>query len=333
VDQEAMLYRRVGKSGLQTSVVSLGAWATIGEQLDLAESVRLMDEAYGLGINFFDNAETYADGRAEEAMGRALAELKWPRETFLVSSKVFYGTGGEGPTARGLSRKHVIEACDAALRRLSVDYLDLYLCHRPDPDVPIAETVEAMSDLISHQGKVLYWGTSEWPAVDIARACEIASERNLVAPIIEQAQYNLLRRSRVEREYLTLFERFGLGLSVWSPLAYGLLTGKYNDGFPDGARLSREGYEELRSGVLDGRASARLEAIRAACALAERLEMSPAQLSMLWVVSNESVSTAITGASTPSQLRETVAAVALVDRMTPSLRAEVADLFSSDLVD
>lgn len=328
-----MLYRRVGKSGLQTSVVSLGAWATIGEQLDLAESVRLMDEAYGLGINFFDNAETYADGRAEEAMGRALAELKWPRETFLVSSKVFYGTGGEGPTARGLSRKHVIEACDAALRRLSVDYLDLYLCHRPDPDVPIAETVEAMSDLISHQGKVLYWGTSEWPAVDIARACEIASERNLVAPIIEQAQYNLLRRSRVEREYLTLFERFGLGLSVWSPLAYGLLTGKYNDGFPDGARLSREGYEELRSGVLDGRASARLEAIRAACALAERLEMSPAQLSMLWVVSNESVSTAITGASTPSQLRETVAAVALVDRMTPSLRAEVADLFSSDLVD
>lgn len=328
-----MLYRRIGRSGLQASVISLGAWATIGERLDVAATARMMDAAYGLGINFFDNAETYLDGQAEEVMGRALAELKWPREAYLVSSKVYWGTGSSCPTARGLSRKHVIEACDAALRRLSLDYLDLYLCHRPDPDVPIAETVEAMSDLISHQGKVLYWGTSEWEPVDIERAYEVAHERNLVAPIIEQAQYNLLTRARVESEYAPLFEQFGLGLSVWSPLAYGVLTGKYNAGFPDEARLSRKGYEWLREDVLGDRAQARLDAVKKACALAGDLGMSPAQLGMLWVLSNKSVSTAITGASTPDQLRETVGAVALLSQMTPSLRAEVGTLFPSDVVD
>jgi voltage-dependent potassium channel beta subunit len=328
-----MTYRRVGRSGLQTSVVSIGAWATVGERLGVPETVRMLDQAYGLGVNFFDNAETYLDGRAEEVMGRALAQLKWPRETYLLSSKVYWGTGSDRPTARGLSRKHVIEACDAALRRLSVDYLDLYLCHRPDPDVPVAETVEAMSDLISHQGKVLYWGTSEWPPAAIAKACEVAKERHLVAPIVEQARYNLLARSRVEEEYGPLFERLGLGLSVWSPLAYGLLTGKYNAGFPRGARLARRGYESLRDEVLDERARARLEAVERLCALAGEVGMSPAQLSLLWVLGNPVVSTAITGASTLDQLRETVGAVAFLRQLTPSLREEAGALFPPELVD
>ncbi|HET8814611.1 MAG TPA: aldo/keto reductase [Solirubrobacterales bacterium] len=328
-----MTYRRVGRSGLQTSVVSLGAWATIGERFGLSGTVRMLDQAYRLGVNFFDNAETYLDGRAEEVMGRALAQLKWPRETYLLSSKVYWGTGSTSPTARGLSRKHVAEACDAALRRLSVDYLDLYLCHRPDPDVPIAETVEAMSDLISHQGKVLYWGTSEWAPAEIARACEVAEERHLVAPIIEQARYNLLARSRVEEDYEPLFERLGLGLSVWSPLAYGLLTGKYNAGFPAEARLGRGGYEWLRDDILDERAEARLEAIERMRALAGEVGMSPAQLSMLWVLGNPVVSTALTGASTPDQLRETVGAVAFLGELEPQLRAEVGTLFPPELVD
>jgi voltage-dependent potassium channel beta subunit len=328
-----MIYRRVGRSGLQTSVVSIGAWATVGERLGVAETVRMLDEAYGLGVNFFDNAEAYLDGRAEEVMGRALAQLKWPRETYLLSSKVYWGAGSDRPTARGLSRKHVIEACDAALRRLSVDYLDLYLCHRPDPDVPVAETVEAMSDLISHQGKVLYWGTSEWPPVAITKACEVAEERHLVAPIVEQARYNLLARSRVEREYAPFLEHLGLGLSVWSPLAYGLLTGKYNAGFPREARLARRGYESLRDDVLDERARARLGAVERLRALAGEVGMSPAQLSLLWVLGNPVVSTAITGASTLGQLRETVGAVAFLRQLTPPLREGAAALFPPELVD
>lgn len=328
-----MAYRRVGRSGLRTSVVSIGAWATIGERLGVPETARMLDQAYGLGVNFFDNAEAYLGGRAEETMGRALAQLGWPRETYLLSSKVHRGTGSSSPTARGLSRKHVIEACDAALRRLSVDYLDLYLCHRPDPDVPIAETVEAMSDLVSHQGKVLYWGTSEWSPADIARACEVARERHLVAPVVEQARYNLLARSRVEGEYQPLFESLGIGLSVWSPLAYGLLTGKYNAGFPQEARLARRGYEWLRDDVLDDRAEARLEAIGRLCALAGEAGVSPAQLSMLWVLGNPAVSTAVTGASNLRQLRETVAAVGYLDRLAPSLRAQAGALFPPWLVD
>lgn len=328
-----MAYRRLGRSGLQTSIVSVGAWATVGERLGVPETVRMLDQAYGLGVNFFDNAEAYLDGQAEEVMGRALARLDWPRETYLLSSKVYWGSGSDRPTARGLSRKHVIEACDASLRRLSVDYLDLYLCHRPDPEVPIDETVEAMSDLVSHQGKVLYWGTSEWPPAAIARACEVAKERHLVAPIVEQARYNLFARSRVEQEFGPLLERFGLGLSVWSPLAYGLLTGKYNAGFPREARLARRGYERLRDDVLDERAEARLEAVERMCALAGEVGVSPAQLSLLWVLGNPFVSTAITGASTLGQLRETVGAVVFLDQMTPSLREEIGALFPPELVD
>ncbi len=322
-----MLYRRVGTSGLQVSVVSLGAWATIGELLDVRGSARLMGEAYTLGINFFDNAETYAGGAAEETMGRALATLGWPREDFLVSSKVYWGTGGDRPTARGLSRKHVFEACDAALRRLRVDYLDLYLCHRPDEGTPIEETVRAMSDLICHYGKVLYWGTSEWSAEAIVEAHRVARALGLVAPIVEQPQYNLLTRGRVEREYRGLCDELGLGLATWSPLAYGLLAGRYDDGVGSSGRLGRPGYEWLRDRVLGAHGARRLAAVRELGALARERGCSPAQLSLAWVLSNRDVSTAITGASTIEQLRETVATVELLDIMTPVLRREIGGLF------
>jgi voltage-dependent potassium channel beta subunit len=327
------LHRRLGASGLQVSAVSLGAWATIGECLDLQASTRLIEEAYNLGINFFDNAETYGNGAAEIMMGRALATLHWPRESFLLSSKVYWGTGSDRPTARGLSRKHVFEACEAALRRLRVDYLDLYLCHRADASTPIEETVRAMSDLISHQGKVLYWGTSEWPAPAIAEAHRVARELGLVAPVTEQAQYNLFTRSRVEREYADLYTGLGLGLTVWSPLAYGLLTGRYNERLDATGRLSRAGYKWLRDGVLGDRARQRLDAVRAFCALAREHGISPAQLSMAWVLGNPNVSTAITGASNVGQLRETVATVELLDCLTPSLINALNRIFVGGVVD
>jgi voltage-dependent potassium channel beta subunit len=328
-----LLHRHLGASGLQVSVVSLGAWATIGERLDLHASTRLMDEAYNLGVNFFDNAETYGNGEGEEMMGRVLATLRWPRESYLVSSKVYWGSGSARPTARGLSRKHVFEACEAALRRMGIDYLDLYLCHRPDATTPIEETVRAMSDLISHQGKVLYWGTSEWSATAIAEAHRVARELGLIAPVTEQAQYNLLTRSRVEREYADLYTGLGLGLTAWSPLAYGLLTGRYNQKLDASGRLARVGYEWLRDSVLGDRSQQRLAAVRKFCALALEHGFSPAQLGMAWVLGNRNVSTAITGASNVDQLRETVAAVELLNRLTPALRDELSRVFDASVVD
>jgi voltage-dependent potassium channel beta subunit len=328
-----LLYRRLGVSGLHVSAISLGAWATVGDGLDLRASIQLIEEAYNLGINFFDNAETYGNGTAELVMGEALAALRLPREDFLVSSKVYWGTGSDRPTAKGLSRKHVFDACEAALRRLRVDYLDLYLCHRPDTGTPIEETVRAMSDLISHQGKVLYWGTSEWPASTIAEAHKVARELGLVFPVTEQAQYNLLIRSRVEREYASLYTKLGLGLTVWSPLAYGLLTGRYNEGVDGSGRLSRASYRWLRDGILGDREHQRMEAVREFCAVAQDYGISPAQLSIAWVLCNPNVSTAITGASNVDQLRETVAATELLDRVTPELNGELRRIFDSDVVD
>jgi voltage-dependent potassium channel beta subunit len=238
-----MEYRRLGKAGVKISALSLGSWVTFGQQIGDDVATELMKTAYDHGINFFDNAEAYASGRSEQVMGKILKTMGWSHETFLVSSKVFWG--GDGANQEGLSRKHVIEACHNALRRLQVDYLDLYFCHRPDPGTPIEETVRAMSDLI-HQGKVLYWGTSEWSAQEITQAYAISRECHLVPPTMEQPQYNLFWRHRVEQEYARLYDEYGLGTTIWSPLASGLLTGKHGKGLQQGTRATAEIYDWMK---------------------------------------------------------------------------------------
>jgi voltage-dependent potassium channel beta subunit len=254
-----MRYRRLGASGLPISALSFGAWVTFGNQVGRGKRANSSLAAWDHGINFFDNAETYANGEAERVMGDVLADLRLPRDSWCVSSKVYFGAVDHPrPTQRGLSRKHVHDACDAALKRLRVDYLDLYFCHRPDPDVPIAETVWAMDTLV-RQGKVLYWGTSEWPAQAIREAHKVARAHNLVAPTMEQPQYNLFHRERVELEYAPLYSEYGLGLTIWSPLASGLLTGKYNAGVPQDSRLGHQNFAWLRDALLDDPEARRIE--------------------------------------------------------------------------
>jgi voltage-dependent potassium channel beta subunit len=245
-----MQYRRLGKTGLQLSALSFGAWVTFGRQVGRSEARELLALAWDRGVNFFDNAETYNRGDAERLMGDVLADLRFPRDSYCVSSKVFFGAVEEPrPTQRGLSRKHVTEACHQALERLRVDHLDLYFCHRPDPDTPIEETVAAMDTLI-RQGKVLYWGTSEWSAAAIHEAHRIAQAMHMYAPVAEQPQYNLLHRERVEQEYAPLYAAYGMGTTIWSPLSSGVLSGKYSHGIPEGSRLAQPGYEWLRESVL-----------------------------------------------------------------------------------
>ena len=272
-----MDYRRLGRAGLRLSSLSLGAWATFGQQVGRGVARELVAAAWDHGINFFDNAESYAQGEAERVMGDVLADLRLPRDGWCVSSKVMFGAVDDPrPTQQGLSRKHVHDACHAALKRLRVDYLDLYLCHRPDPETPIDETVWAMDALV-RQGKVLYWGTSEWSAEQIREAHAVARAHHLQAPSLEQPQYNLLDRQRVEAEYAPLYAAFGMGTTTFSPLASGLLTGKYNDGIPDGSRLAREGYTWLQRGLR----GTRVEALRRFTALAAELQATPAALDVL----------------------------------------------------
>jgi voltage-dependent potassium channel beta subunit len=315
-----MEYRRLGSSGLQVSAFSFGAWVTFGRQLDVPAAKALMSCAYDAGVNFFDNAEAYEGGRAEEIMGQALAELGWDRSTWCVSSKVFWG--GKQPNQWGLSRKHVMEACHAALRRLQVDYLDLYFCHRPDPETPIAETVAAMSDLV-RQGKVLYWGTSEWPAADIMEAHLVARENNLVAPTMEQPQYNLLYRDNVEKNLRPLFERFGMGSTIWSPLASGILTGKYNEGIPEDSRMNLPGYEWLRELMENEEGKKKLEGARRMKGVADKLGVSMTHLALAWCLKNPHVSTVILGATKIEQLQENLAALDVLPRITAEVQAEL----------
>lgn len=310
-----MQYRRLGSSGLQLSALSFGAWATFGGQVARSEARNLIAAAWDHGINFFDNAETYANGVAEQVMGDVIADLRLPRDGVVVSSKVFFGAVDQPqPTQKGLSRKHVHDACHAALKRLRVDYLDLYYCHRPDPDTPIAETVAAMDGLI-RQGKVLYWGTSEWSAVQIRAAHEVARAQHLHAPTMEQPQYNLLHRERVEVEYASLYADFGMGTTIWSPLASGLLSGKYNDGVPADSRLASEDYSWLQRDVLGDAASRRLPRARAFTALAEELGASPAPLAIAWCLRNPNVSSVILGASRVAQLLQNLDATAVAQRL------------------
>jgi voltage-dependent potassium channel beta subunit len=305
-----MQYRRLGSSGLQLSALSFGAWVTFGQQVGRGGAREMIAAAFDHGINFFDNAETYANGEAERVMGDVLADLRLPRDAWCVSSKVYFGAVDDPrPTQRGLSRKHIRDACDAALRRLRVEYLDLYFCHRPDPQVPIAETVQAM-DLLVRQGKVLYWGTSEWSAEQIREAHAAAQASGMVAPTMEQPQYNLLDRTRVEDEYAPLYDEFGMGTTIFSPLASGLLTGKYNDGIPPDSRLAQEGYGWLQRG-LQGE---RLQALRRYTELAAELGVPPATLAIAWCLRNPHVSTVMLGASRVSQLLENLQALELSQR-------------------
>jgi voltage-dependent potassium channel beta subunit len=323
-----MNYRRLGKAGVKVSELSFGSWVTFGDQIadDVAEA--LMIKAYEGGINFFDNAEAYASGRSELVMGKILKKLGWSRDTWLVSSKVFFGSAAhpQKPNQYGLSRKHVFEACHAALKRLQVDYLDLFFCHRADPETPIEETVRIMSDLVT-QGKVLYWGTSVWSGQEIIEAHAIARQLNLVSPTMEQPYYNLLQRDKVEVDYARLYETFGLGTTIWSPLASGLLTGKYDNGIPKDARLGLDRYDWLREWVVNPE---RLEKVRSLARLAKGIGLSRSVLGIAWCLKNPHVSTVILGASKVSQLEENLTASAAVERLTPDVMQQIDEAIGYD---
>lgn len=312
-----MEYRRLGRSGLKLSALSYGAWVTFGSQVDEALALECMRTAYDAGVNFFDNAEAYGGGKAEEVMGAALKRAGWRRESYVVSTKIFWG--GKGPNDRGLSHKHVIEGTHAALRRLQLEYVDLCFCHRPDPETPIEETVRAM-DILVRQGKVFYWGTSEWSAAEIDAAHKIARENHLTPPVMEQPEYNLLARRRVEEEYAPLYRDFGMGTTTWSPLASGVLTGKYNDGVPKGSRLDLPHMAWLRERVLDEKSIA---TVRALAPIAAEVGATLAQLAIAWCLKNPHVSTVITGASRPEQVVENLKALQIVPRLTDEVMARI----------
>jgi len=315
-----MEYRRLGRSGLKVSALSLGSWVTFGKQVDLGAAKTLMKTSYDAGVNFFDNAEAYERGESEKIMGKALAALGFPRDTFAVSSKVFWG--GDKPTQLGLSAKHLREACDAALRRLQVDYLDLFFCHRPDIDTPIEETVRAMHGLVQ-QGKVIYWGTSEWSAQQITEAYGVARACGLTPPTMEQPEYNLLHRDKVEREFAPLYENFGLGTTIWSPLASGLLTGKYNDGIPEDSRLNLPGYGWLRRRWTSEDGRRQLEKIRELTALADEIGISVTHLSLAWCLKNPNVSTVILGASRLIQLEDNLRSLEALGSLTQDVMERI----------
>ncbi len=317
-----MQYRRLGSTGLQVSALSFGAWLTFGQEIGRSVARELIAAAWDHGINFFDNAEAYAHGEAERVMGDVIADLRLPRDGFAVSSKVMFGAVDQPrPMQRGLSRKHVRDACDAALKRLRVDYLDLYLCHRPDPETPIEETVLAMDGLI-RQGKVLYWGTSEWSAAQIREAAKIARQHGLHLPSVEQPQYNLLHRERVELEYAPLYAELGLGTTVWSPLASGLLTGKYSLDVPADARLANAN-DWLRNMVIGHPQQRRIERAQKFTAVANELGFAPAALAIAWCLRNPHVSTVILGASRVEQLNQNIDALELSHQLDESIWARL----------
>ncbi|CAM2899335.1 aldo/keto reductase [Rariglobus hedericola] len=317
-----MIYRPLGRSGLQVSALSFGAWVTFGKQIGDPVAKKLLHTAYDAGVNFFDNAEAYADGKAELVMGDILKKSGWRRSSYIVSSKAFFGWEDDKPNQTGLSRKHLVEACHDALKRLQVDYLDLYYCHRPDPATPILETCRAMHDLIT-QGKVLYWGTSEWSAAQLTEAFAICDRLGLHAPVTEQPQYNLFHRARLEKEYAPVFKARGLGTTIWSPLASGLLTGKYNDGIPKDSRLDTKGMEWLRDGVLGTGSKQKLAAVKKLAAVAKSLDTSLPRLGVAWCLANPRVSTVILGASRPEQLVENLGALDVLPRLTPAILKKI----------
>jgi voltage-dependent potassium channel beta subunit len=316
-----MEYRRMGRTGLQLSVLSYGSWVTFAKQIDDSISDRLMSVAYEHGVNFFDNAEVYSRGESEKMMGRILKSKDWERSSYVVSSKVFFGWHGEEnrPTQKGLSRKHIVEACHEALQRLQVEYLDLYFCHRPDRNVPMEEIVRTMNTLIQ-QGKILYWGTSEWTGAEIMEAHMVARDLGLEGPAVEQPQYNLFERYKMEVDYYTIFRNIGMGTTIWSPLASGLLTGKYNNGIPEQSRLGLQGFEWLKDRTLSEERIARVQAL---ASVAQELGTSLATLAIAWCIRNPNVTTAILGATKEAQLTENLKALELYPRLTDELMERI----------
>ncbi len=306
-----MEHRRLGRSGLKVSVLSFGSWVSFGSQLDVGKARDCIAAAHDAGVNFFDNAEAYAGGESERIMGQAISELGWARETYVVSTKVFWGLTEGVNTKNTLNRKYLLHAVDGSLERFGLDFVDLLFCHRPDPETPLEETVWAMSDLID-QGKALYWGTSEWSADEIRAAWEIAERHHLRKPVMEQPQYNIFERRRVEREYARLYDDLGLGLTTWSPLASGLLSGKYLDGVPEGSRATLPGYEWLAEMLTNPE---RNDKVRQLAVIAAELDCTLSQLAIAWCAANPHVSTVITGASTVEQVQENMGALDVLPRL------------------
>lgn len=319
-----MNYRRLGKSGIKVSELSLGAWVTYGEQVGQDVAEKCMAAAYEHGVNFIDNAEAYGQGKAEIVVGNVIKKLAWRRENIVVSTKIFWG--GEGPNDRGLSHKHIIEGVNNALKRLQLDYVDLLFCHRPDPDTPIEETVRVMDQVIK-SGKAFYWGTSEWSAAEIMRADGLARQYNLTPPAMEQPQYNMFAREKFEKEYAILYRELGYGTTIFSPLASGLLSGKYNDGIPEGSRATLSGYEWLRDAVL---APERIEKVKRLVPISKDLGCTMSQMALAWCLKNPNVSTVITGASRPEQVEENMKALDIVALLTPEVMDRIEGILDNN---
>ncbi len=320
IPNDKMEYRRLGTSGVRVSVLSLGSWVTFDNQLDTDLALECMQAAHDAGCNFFDNAEAYAGGRSESMMGRALRELAWPRWSYLVTTKLFWGIHGDDPNmSNTLNRKYLTQAIEASLDRFGLEFVDVVYCHRSDPETPMEETVFAMSEMVT-RGQALYWGTSEWAADEIRHAIDVAERHHLHPPVTEQSQYNMLERRKVEHEYARLHAETGYGNTIWSPLASGLLTGKYRDGIPDGSRGALAGYEWLAGHMTDAEVIARVEHLRP---IADRLGCSMAQLALAWATLHPMVSSVITGASRPSQVTENFAALDVIPLLTDDVRDEI----------
>ena len=321
-----MEYRYLGSSGLQVSAISLGGWVTLSHQMEQDLAYEIMQAAFNGGINFFDNSESYGYGKSETVMGIVIRKAGWKRSEFVVSTKIFWG--GEGINQIGLSRKHILEGAEAALARYQLDYVDLIFCHRPDIHTPVEESVRAMTYLVN-SGKALYWGTSEWSAAQIMEAYAVARREHLIPPQMEQPEYSMFRRERVEREYAHLYTEIGLGTTVWSPLAGGLLTGKYNKGIPEGSRATIEEYEWLRERYESEQALLNIEKVKKLAPIAEELGCTMAQLALAWCLKNPNVSTAITGASRPEQVVENMAALDVVDKLTGDVVVRIEEILDN----
>jgi voltage-dependent potassium channel beta subunit len=322
-----MEYRNMGRTGLQLSVLSFGSWVSFHKQIDDQSADELMGIAYDNGVNFFDNAEVYALGESEKMMGRVLKKKNWDRSSYTVSSKAFWGWRGKDnkPNQKGLSRKHLVEACNEALQRLQLEYLDIFFCHRPDKTTPIEETVWTMHNLVQ-QGKILYWGTSEWSGVEIMEAHRVANQHQLIAPVVEQPQYNLFERNKIELEFLMVFKTVGLGTTIWSPLASGLLSGKYNNGLPPDSRFAIEGFEWLKDRWMQ---EDRLGKVKQLSELAATLGISMAQLSIAWCIKNPNVSTAILGATKKEQLMDNLGAIDAMAKLDDGVMKKIDDIVQS----